>query len=130
MLENHIFVCAGSALTNGGRAVKIAVKRGQDRATAFFVRYHDSVYGYLNVCPHAGSELDWENEVFTRAGDQLMCARHGATFAPDTGECTGGPCKPSRLVSLHVTEIVQDGDTLVLWRPDEKIRPIGQDGNA
>ena len=130
MQENPIFVCAGSALINGGHAVKLPVKRGQDQTTALFVRFHDTVHGYLNICPHAGSELDWENEVFTRAGDQLMCARHGATFAPDTGECTGGPCKPSRLVSLHVTEIVQDGDTLVLWHPDERIRPLDQDAKA
>ncbi|AEC20921.1 putative ferredoxin [Pusillimonas sp. T7-7] len=70
-----------------------------------------------------GSPLDWENHVFTRAGDQLMCARHGATFKPDTGECTGGPCQPSKLTTLEVSEEERDGVRVVLWWPEGRTEP-------
>src|SRR5690554_4988092 len=105
MEDTAVAVCASAELIEGGLAHKLPVQHGPDQTTAFFVRYQGTAYGYLNRCPHMGSELDWENSVFTRAGDQLMCARHGATFAPDTGLCTGGPCRSSRLHALNVTEV-------------------------
>lgn len=123
-----ITVCAASDLVDSGLAHKLAVTYSNDPTTAFFVRYNGQAYGYLNRCPHMGSELDWENSVFTRAGDLLMCARHGATFKPDTGECTGGPCKPSKLVALKVSEAQQDGQHVVLWWPEGKVAPqVGAD---
>jgi nitrite reductase/ring-hydroxylating ferredoxin subunit len=117
-------VCPSSRLQNGGLAHKLAVRHGAGTTTAFFIRYEDQAYGYLNVCPHQGAELDWENSVFTRAGDLLMCAHHGATFKPDTGVCTGGPCKPSRLSSLRVTEEERNGQRVVLWWPEGKTLPL------
>lgn len=117
-------VCPSASLQNGGLAHKLPVRHGADTTTAFFIRYDGCAHGYLNVCPHMGAELDWENSVFTRAGDLLMCARHGATFKPDTGECTGGPCKPSRLSSLRVTEEEHDGQRMVLWWPEGKNLPL------
>jgi nitrite reductase/ring-hydroxylating ferredoxin subunit len=118
-----IQICPSSALINGGLAHKLPVKHGNDPTTAVFIRYQDQVYGYLNRCPHMGAELDWENSVFTRAGDLLMCARHGATFTPDTGECTGGPCRPSRLTPLKVSEESHNGQQVVLWWPEGKTLP-------
>lgn len=116
MEASLIQVCTASALVDGGLAVKLPVLHAGEAATAFFVRYRGQVYGYLNRCPHMGSELDWENSVFTRAGDLLMCARHGATFQPDTGVCVGGPCRSSALHALDVGEIEQ----VVVWRPSGK----------
>jgi len=29
----------------------------------------------------------------SRDGKHIICATHGAAFAPDTGECLLGPCK-------------------------------------
>ena len=76
---------------NGGLGVKVPVHDAAGQTTAFFVRYQDRVHGYLNRCAHVGVELDWEGSFFTRAGDLIMCARHGATYQPDTGLCVGGP---------------------------------------
>lgn len=123
MSTTPIEVCPSTELRDGGLAHKLPVTQGSDPATAFFIRYGGRVYGYLNRCPHMGSELDWENSVFTRAGDQLMCARHGATFKPDTGECTGGPCKPSKLLSLRVSEEQRGDHHIVLWWPEGKTAP-------
>jgi nitrite reductase/ring-hydroxylating ferredoxin subunit len=124
MSVTPIQVCPSSSLRNGGLAHKIPVRHGTATTTAFFIRYEGQAYGYLNVCPHRGAELDWENSVFTRAGDLLMCAHHGATFRPDTGECMGGPCKPSRLSCLRVTEEERDGQQVVLWWPEGKTQPL------
>src|SRR3546814_5146098 len=85
MTTSAIKVCPSTQLVDGGLAFKLPVQLAGEATTAFFVRYKGNVYGYLNRCPHMGSQLDWEGHVFTRAGDQLMCARHGATFSPDTG---------------------------------------------
>lgn len=123
MNASPITICPSTDLLDAGLAHKLPVMHGNDATTAFFIRYNGQAYGYLNRCPHMGSELDWENSVFTRAGDQLMCARHGATFKPDTGECTGGPCQPSRLLALKVTEEQQDGQKMVLWWPEGKTSP-------
>jgi len=124
MTDSTITVCPASSLSDGGLAYKLPVQHAGQAATALFIRYKGQVHGYLNSCPHMGSELDWENHVFTRAGDQLMCARHGATFKPDTGDCTGGPCQPSKLNTLQVSEAEQGGEQVVLWRPEGKTQPI------
>ncbi len=123
MTEALAEVCAASALVDGGLAVKVPVLHAGEAATAFFVRYGGQVHGYLNRCPHMGAELDWENSVFTRAGDLLMCARHGATFQPDTGVCVGGPCRSSTLHKLDVTEAQRSGQRVVVWRPSGKTVP-------
>ena len=119
MTANAITVCPSSDLVDGGLACKLNVQHQGEATSAFFIRYQGQVHGYLNRCPHMGSELDWERQVFTRAGDQLMCARHGATFKPDTGECTGGPCQPSRLTALAVTETHHDGASVVMCWPQD-----------
>lgn len=112
-------VCDAEALSNGGLGVKLPVTDGAGRSTVFFIRYQDKAYGYLNRCTHVGVEMDWENSFFTRAGDLIMCARHGATYHPDTGLCAGGACRGSKLTALEVEE--RDG--AVYWQPNGKIQP-------
>ena len=77
------------------------------------------MHGYLNRCAHVGVELDWEGSFFTRAGDLIMCARHGATYQPDTGLCVGGPCR-----TAASRRWMQERDGAVYWRPAGKIRPL------
>ncbi|OZI41280.1 Rieske (2Fe-2S) protein [Bordetella genomosp. 5] len=113
-------VCAASDLVNGGLGVKVPVTDGTHETTVFFVRYQDRAYGYLNRCTHVGVEMDWENSFFTRAGDLIMCARHGATYHPDTGLCAGGACRGSRLTPLQVEE----REDAVYWLPAGKIQPL------
>ncbi|MDM9557396.1 Rieske (2Fe-2S) protein [Bordetella petrii] len=118
-------VCASAELADGGLGIKLPAADGDGRTTVFFIRYQGRVHGYLNRCAHVGVELDWEGSFFTRAGDLLMCARHGATYQPDTGLCVGGPCKNGRLVPLDV----QERDAAVYWLPAGRIQPLS-DGEA
>lgn len=74
-------------------------------ATGFVVRYHGIAHAYVNQCAHVSVELDWkQGEFFTAAKDYLICATHGAHYAPDTGFCVMGPCKGKSLQALPVTE--------------------------
>jgi len=123
-LSPPVRVCDSGALVDGGLGVKLAATDGAGRVTVFFIRYQGRVYGYVNRCAHIGVELDWENSFFTRAGDLLMCARHGATYRPDTGLCVGGPCKNGRLAPLQVYE--RDG--AVYWQPGPRLQPLPAGG--
>jgi nitrite reductase/ring-hydroxylating ferredoxin subunit len=103
-------LCAGDRLTEGGHGFKFELRPG---TTGFVVRYDGVVHGYTNTCPHAFTELDWQEAVFfDSAGLYLVCATHGALFAPDTGHCVAGPCRGQRLAKLNVSEA--DGNVLLL----------------
>jgi nitrite reductase/ring-hydroxylating ferredoxin subunit len=74
------------------------------RAINGFAINHDGrAFAYVNRCPHVGTPLDlWPNEFLAEDGRTLVCATHGALFAPDTGECAAGPCAGDRLTPLPV----------------------------
>jgi nitrite reductase/ring-hydroxylating ferredoxin subunit len=57
------------------------------------VRVADTVYGYLNRCPHASHPLDLRPQHFLSAdGTLILCSSHGALFEKSTGYCVAGPC--------------------------------------
>lgn len=92
MSDDRIALCSSADLRDGGLAVSFDVVFGGQTCPAFAVRYHGSVYAYVNRCSHVALELDWQpNKVFDASGCYLVCANHGAIFAPDTGACLGGP---------------------------------------
>lgn len=117
-------VCPSHELVDGGMGVKIPALHHGEPVTLFFVRFQGQVRGYVNRCAHVGVELDWENSFFTRAGDLIMCARHGATYLPDTGECVGGPCKGGRLIPIEAQEASTAQGRTVFWLPSLKTRPV------
>lgn len=120
MDEVAIAVCASVDLEEGGKGKRFPVSMFGDDATGFVVRYDGAVYGYLNRCAHVPIELDWaEGEFFESSGLYLMCATHGAVYAPDTGRCAGGPCTGARLRKITVFE--KNG--MVFWTPDDDVRP-------
>jgi nitrite reductase/ring-hydroxylating ferredoxin subunit len=51
-------------------------------------------------------------EFFSDDGQTLICATHGAEYAPDTGACLGGPCYGVGLEPLSIT--VQDEQLFLL----------------
>ncbi|MBU3672349.1 MAG: Rieske 2Fe-2S domain-containing protein [Sinobacteraceae bacterium] len=68
------------------------------------------VRAYENTCPHAGHPLDLRAHHFLTAGRELIvCASHGALFAPDSGQCVAGPCVGRRLRPIEVT-VTPDGE--------------------
>lgn len=75
------------------------------------LRRGDAVRAWLNVCPHAGRQLDWApgKFVLSKTG-QLICAVHGATFELDNGVCVFGPCRGQ---SLRAVAVSVDADGMV-----------------
>lgn len=108
-------------LTERGRGVRFTVRLHGEAAPAFVIRFDGAVHGYLNRCAHRSLELDWnEGDFFDVFGEHLLCATHGARYAPASGACVGGPCGGAGLVKLVVSEI--NGD--VLLEPEDDIHLI------
>ncbi|NYH13309.1 Rieske (2Fe-2S) protein [Paraburkholderia bryophila] len=117
-------ICASEELVDGGMGVRRAAKLGGGDVVVFFVRYDGRAYGYLNRCAHVPMELDWaEGQFFESSGLYLMCATHGAIYAPDTGKCMGGPCRGGRLRAVQVDEHDTPEGRAVFWLPDGELRP-------
>ncbi len=90
------------------------------------VRWGKHVFGYVNRCPHHGSNLDWERETFLEPnyGTRLMCGKHGALFDLATGECVDGPCKGESLAPVAIAVLDNDicitGVTLLEEEEDDE----------
>jgi nitrite reductase/ring-hydroxylating ferredoxin subunit len=113
-------VCAADALEEGGKGVRFPVTAGSEDATGFVIRFSGTVYGYLNRCAHVPIELDWnEGDFFESSGLYLICATHGAMYAPESGRCEGGPCRGGKLRRIEIVE----KDNQVFWQPDEYVGP-------
>lgn len=60
---------------------------------AILLNYEGDFFAYVNRCRHIQLSLDWvDNHFFTEDKRYLICANHGATYEPATGECIWGPC--------------------------------------
>ena len=106
-------ICTSAELQDGGDGVRFAVTRPAGECAAFVVRFNGKVYAYLNRCAHVPIELDWlPGRFFDDSGQYLICATHGAMYAPDSGRCVAGPCQNGRLEVLPVVE--RDGGVFLL----------------
>ena len=98
-------ICAAADLADRGRGVRFEIERYGVREPAFVVRFGGRVYGYLNRCAHVPVELDWQpGEFFDDSGLYLVCATHGALYAPESGRCQGGRCNGNGLQPVVVVE--------------------------
>jgi len=71
------------------------------------------VHAYLNRCGHVPVELDWQHgEFFDDSKLYLICATHGALYAPESGQCLGGRCNGRGLTKLPVEE--RDGNIYLI----------------
>lgn len=115
-----IEVCESAALIEGGKGVRFPITAGGEDTTGFVIRFGGVAYGYVNRCAHVPIELDWaQGEFFESSGLYIMCATHGAVYAPESGQCLGGPCRGGRLRPISVLE---EGEK-VYWQPDDYVRP-------
>lgn len=120
-IDSAILVCESGALEEGGKGVRFLVTAGGYDTTGFVVRYQGVARAYLNRCAHVPVELDWaEGEFFESSGLYLMCATHGALYAPESGHCLGGPCRGGRLRPIGV---IEQGDR-IFWQPDDYVKPL------
>ena len=109
-----VWRCRADAVAPG-RTARFELEAGGRAVRGFIVNHEGRHHAYVNRCPHAGTPLDlWPNEFLSDDGRLLVCATHGAVFAPDTGLCLGGPCPGRRLERLRVA---RDGDWVVVGGP-------------
>ena len=103
-------ICASAALEEHGPGVRFELPT---RSPAFAIRHHGKVRAFVNRCPHAGTELDWQpGEFFEETGLYLMCSTHGAMFEPGSGFCVAGPCRGASLEPLAIVE--RDGQVILM----------------
>ena len=115
-----VFLCRSEALGEGGLAQAFDVLYAGQRCRAFAVRFQGQVHAYLNRCTHVPMELDWQpNQIFDDSGQWLLCATHGAAYAPDTGACVGGPCRGG-LVKIALCE----AQGVVDWHTSQDLHPV------
>ena len=118
--EQSFDLCISADLVDGGRAVPFDVVYAGQTCRAFAIRYQGLPHAYLNRCTHVAMEMDYQpDRFFDSTGRWLMCATHGAMYAPDTGACRAGLCRGS-LVKIAVTE--RDG--VVHWHTDYNLQPV------
>jgi nitrite reductase/ring-hydroxylating ferredoxin subunit len=100
-----LLICPSADLIDGNKGVRFEVECGGVKTPAFAIRFRGRVHAYLNRCGHVPTELDWNpGEFFDCSGLYLICATHGALYAPENGECVGGRCNGKGLVALSVAE--------------------------
>jgi nitrite reductase/ring-hydroxylating ferredoxin subunit len=98
-------ICASADLVDGGDGVRFSVRRYGVDEPAFVVRFRGQPRAYLNRCAHTPIELDWQHgKFFDDSGLYLICATHGALYAPESGRCLGGRCNGRGLVAVPVEE--------------------------
>ncbi len=113
MARRERLICASGALAESAAGVRFAIASHPGEEKGFAVRHCGEVRGYVNRCPHLGTELDWQpGEFFDAAGLYLVCSTHGAIFEPKTGLCVAGPCRGASLEPLGISE--QSGQVFLL----------------
>ena len=102
---NQRLICTSDELVEGGRGVLFTVDRHGINEPAFVLRFRGRVHAYLNRCAHLPVGLDWQpGEFFDHSGLYLICATHGALYAPESGRCLGGRCDGKGLTAVSVIE--------------------------
>jgi nitrite reductase/ring-hydroxylating ferredoxin subunit len=105
MAEGERLICTSAEVTEGGAGFRFSIKRFGRDEPAFAIRFHGRVYAYMNRCGHVPVELDWQHgEFFDHSKLYLICATHGALYAPESGHCLGGRCNGKGLEPVPVEE--------------------------
>ncbi|MGP1275873.1 MAG: Rieske (2Fe-2S) protein [Caulobacterales bacterium] len=77
------------------------------------VRKGEAAFAYVNVCPHQGRPLCLPSgRTLVSEGAFIVCPFHGASFAIETGACTGGPAGKAGLKPVPVE--VRDGQIITI----------------
>ena len=85
-MHNNTIILDSHELHEKSLGLRFALPQLGEFVYGFVVRYHGKAHAYVNQCAHVPVELDWnQGEFFTVSKDYLICATHGAHYAPDTG---------------------------------------------
>jgi nitrite reductase/ring-hydroxylating ferredoxin subunit len=86
-----------------GKSKKFQLRCGSNSVEAMLINFEGEYFAYVNRCRHVGISLDWvDNQFFTEDSRYLICANHGATYEPKTGECVWGPCVGASLQGVQL----------------------------
>ncbi|MEH3045568.1 Rieske (2Fe-2S) protein [Sphingomonas adhaesiva] len=89
---------------NNARGFVLQMRAG--RFHGFVVRRGDSVFGYVDRCPHMGLPLAQTlDDYLAPDGSVIACSWHAALFRVEDGACVGGPCAGQRLTPWPVTVV-------------------------
>ncbi|MBI1823747.1 MAG: Rieske (2Fe-2S) protein [Nitrospirae bacterium] len=103
MSERELLIVSTEAILPS-HSFKFTFDLNEKKCEGFVINEKGHYYGYINRCRHMGITLDWDtNEFYTPGKSELICKTHGATYQPETGECTGGPCKGKSLFPLPLS---------------------------
>lgn len=113
--SKKILVGQVGELTHGTSKKFILQCAGQP-LEAMLINYQGDLIAYVNRCRHIGISLDWvDNQFFTEDLRYLVCANHGATYEPRTGECIWGPCVGE---ALQTVPLEIEGDKIFARCPE------------
>lgn len=89
MSTSDRFLCRLDAIPDGDC---IEVHHGQQ--SLLVARSGESVWAYVNLCPHFSLPLNSQPNEFLVVGErQVMCAYHCAIFRLEDGRCVEGPAE-------------------------------------
>ena len=93
-LSARVAVPVWASLSSAGDCrlgIDFTVARNGELTPAFVVRFHGAVHAYVNRWAHRRLKLDWNaDEFFDAWGNHLLCATHGARYAPASGAWVAG----------------------------------------
>ncbi|WP_311173028.1 Rieske (2Fe-2S) protein [Halobellus ordinarius] len=104
MDEERRIVAAEEVTADG--TVVFTAKGGFETTEGILTRLDDgSIVAYTNYCPHwRDVRLDKGSSALVRNGE-IVCGKHGASFAKDSGTCDFGPCEGAVLDTFEVTVV-------------------------
>lgn len=106
-------LCHLNDITDPG-AKGFKLKQGRRERLVFVVKKDGEVYAYENECPHAGINLEWQDDDFLDMNNEhIQCSVHGALFKIENGDCMGGACNGEGLTSAAITVDEQGNISLV-----------------
>lgn len=104
-MSTTLIIIPSEQVLEKGEGVRFDLPTLGPHATGFVIRAGGTAYAYVNRCAHVPVELDWEHgKFFDVSAEWLICATHGAMYAPHTGYCVLGPCKGRQLTSIPLCE--------------------------
>lgn len=106
-----IKLCELSDIEDGDSA-GFVIETPDGKRSVIAVRQAETVYAYVNSCPHIGAPLDFmPGKFLNRNKTHIMCSTHGALFKIDDGLCVAGPCVDQ---NLEVLKTKTDNETVYI----------------
>ena len=95
-------LCELDQIANDSSAGFVTEWNGK-RESFIVIRKKDTVFVYVNSCPHIGTPLDFSPGSFlSQDKNFIMCSTHGALFRINDGFCISGPCAEQALTSVSI----------------------------